>query len=56
MNLLRYFKKKSHDGSLSNPFGLLSTRIPSQAIVCANREVQAQSMQLSSTGVHIIGS
>ena len=36
-------KKKLCVGGLLNPIGLLSTRIPSQAIVRANRKVKAQS-------------
>ena len=55
MNLLRYFKKNSCDGGLPNPIGLLSTRMPSQAIICANREIQAQSGATVSTGVYMIG-
>ena len=43
MNLLRLLKKKSRNGSLPNPIGLLSTCIPSQPIICANCKVQAQS-------------
>ena len=36
----RYFKEKSCDANL---IGLVSTRVPSQAIVCANCKVQLQS-------------
>ena len=36
-------QEKLRDGGLPNPIGLLSTHIPSQAIVRANRKVQAQS-------------
>ena len=35
----KMLQEKLHDGGLPNPIVLLSTRIPSQAIVGANREV-----------------
>ena len=38
MSILNYFSK---DGSLPNPRGLLSARVPSLAISAANREVRA---------------
>ena len=55
MNQLRYFKKKSHDGGLPNPIGLLSTHILSQVIVSyvQTAKFRLNPVQLSSTGVHI---
>ena len=40
--LLRYFKRNSRDSGLLNPTGPLPI-VPSQAILCAKSQIQAQS-------------
>ena len=41
--LVRYFKQNSRDGGLLNPTGPLPVSVPSQAILRAKSEGQAQS-------------